>query len=133
MNYHGLSSWDFEMREMKTYFGFCFYSKKLITLSSILASLNDESQVIDTLLHEIAHALAPKRAGHGKPWKTLASALGCPAVRCYDNTVARPAKKYVGECPRCHRLIYKHRRRFISCGKCNPKFDKTLLFTWKEA
>lgn len=34
-------------------------------MSSKLVGLNEESKNMDTLLHEIAHALAGKKAGHG--------------------------------------------------------------------
>jgi hypothetical protein len=46
-------------------FGTCRYSRKLITLSRQLIELNDQARVLDTILHEIAHALAGPKTGHG--------------------------------------------------------------------
>ena len=39
-------------------------------------------QVTDTILHEIAHALAGPGAGHGPAWKATASRLGATPKSC---------------------------------------------------
>ena len=60
MDHHGLieKGWTFVWMKMKRTFGQCWHSKKQILLSWPLTSLNDETTVRDTILHEIAHALA---------------------------------------------------------------------------
>lgn len=131
MNYHRLESWSFEMRPMKSWFGFCFAKKQIIALSSLLTELNEESEVINTILHEIAHALAPRKAWHNHQWRTIAKAIGCTGRRCYGADVIKPPKAYMGTCPKCARIIEAHRRRRISCGRCDPKFNVSLLFQWR--
>ena len=49
--------WLFEFDRSKVRFGRCHYGRKEISLSRHLVELNDEAEVRDTILHEIAHAL----------------------------------------------------------------------------
>jgi hypothetical protein len=92
--------------------------------------LNDEREVRDTILHEIAHALAPPGAGHGAKWQAVALSIGCSGRRCYGQEVARPAPKFKGTCPVCRRVIYRHRRMVVSCAKCKAEFDPSFAFVW---
>ncbi|HYO07513.1 MAG TPA: SprT-like domain-containing protein, partial [Tepidisphaeraceae bacterium] len=68
MNQHGLSDWRFDFDHARRRFGSCRPRQKLITLSRHLVFLNEEPEVRDTILHEIAHALTPGD-GHGRRWK----------------------------------------------------------------
>jgi predicted SprT family Zn-dependent metalloprotease len=67
-------------------FGACWPKRKQITLSRVLTELNDEAQVRDTVLHELAHALAFERYGrvrsHGPEWKAIAQSLGASPRAC---------------------------------------------------
>ena len=58
----------------------------LITLSRPIFSHSEEArrEARDTLLHEIAHALAGIAAGHGPAWRQVARSLGCSTERCHD-------------------------------------------------
>jgi len=68
---HGLESWFFGFDRAKSRFGVCKPSQRIITLSKVLVELNEPERVKLTLLHEIAHALAPLNGhGHGTVWKT---------------------------------------------------------------
>lgn len=134
MSYHGLFSWKFAFDKALVRFGCCHTKKQMISLSLPLLKLNDESKVIDIILHEIAHALAPHREGHGHTWKHIASSIGCTATRCYDDKTITPQRSYIGTCPTCHRTVKRHRRKRISCGICGcDQFNSQFLFTWKEA
>ncbi len=126
-----LPEWSFRFDRSKVRFGKCNYAKKEISLSRYLAALNSEAEVRDTILHEIAHALAPRGAGHGPKWRRLALVIGCNGMRCYGDEVVRPAPKYVGTCPSCKRVIYRHRRTVIACGRCSPVFDAKYAFSWQ--
>jgi SprT protein len=122
--------WSFVFDRSKVRFGKCDYRRKQISLSKYLVELNSVDEVRDTILHEIAHALAPRGAGHGPAWKRLALSIGCNGQRCYGRGVARPAPKYRATCPACRRVIYRHRRTVIACGKCSDVFDPRFLFDW---
>jgi predicted SprT family Zn-dependent metalloprotease len=123
-------AWSFTFDRSKVRFGKCNYSKRQISLSRHLVQLNDDRQVRETILHEIAHALAPRGAGHGPVWKALARAIGCSGQRCYGPEVRRPTPKHRATCPSCKRVIYRHRRTRIACGKCAPVFDPRFAFIW---
>ena len=96
--------WSFTyMKKAKKLFGICCYDDKLIKLSPHLTDLNDEPEVIDTILHEIAHALTPADAGHGKAWKAKCIQIGAKPQRCYGNDIHTPQHKviYSLECCEC--------------------------------
>jgi predicted SprT family Zn-dependent metalloprotease len=122
--------WSFAFDRSKVRFGKCDYRRKQISLSRHLVELNDEAEVRDTILHEIAHALAPRGEGHGPAWKALALSIGCNGMRCYRRDVTRPAPKHKGTCPSCRRVIYRHRRALLACARCSDVFDPRYLFDW---
>lgn len=122
--------WSFAFDRSKVRFGKCDYRRQQISLSRYLVELNSEGEVRDTILHEIAHALAPRGAGHGPAWKSLALSIGCNGQRCYAQEITRPAPRFKGTCPACKRVIYRHRRTFIACAKCSGVFDPRFLFDW---
>ena len=77
------SSWTFKWNRRKTAFGLCDHYKREIQLSRPLTETEDEEAVRQTILHEIAHALAGPREGHGPRWKSIARSIGVrrPASR----------------------------------------------------
>jgi hypothetical protein len=58
---HGLDDWTIVADRAKTRAGVCRYSRREIGISGPLTTLHDESEVLDTILHEIAHALVGPR------------------------------------------------------------------------
>src|SRR4051794_7171378 len=90
MRQHGLSDWTFRFDHARRRFGSCRTRLKLITLSRPLTFLNDEPQVRDTILHEIAHSLTPGD-GHGPAWRRKCAEIGANPRRCYgDDEVISP-------------------------------------------
>ena len=92
---HGLSNWTGGLDNARRRFGMCNFSKKHISLSRPLCELNDDAEVRDTVLHEIAHALAwerhGKNCGHDKRWKAICLEIGARPQACYDDGVVQPA------------------------------------------
>lgn len=120
MNVHNLENWRFRWTNAKVVFGKCSLRKKTIYLSKPLVILNDEAQVTDTILHEIAHALTPGQ-GHNFKWRAVAKAIGANPNRCYDSkTVVTPEAPYLAYCPTCDREYKRHRvpRDARYCGVC---------------
>lgn len=73
------SEWTFSYNRRKKAFGVCKYYKEEIQLSKILTSAGEESRILNTIRHEIAHALAYTKhnvRGHGKIWKSIFLGLG---------------------------------------------------------
>jgi hypothetical protein len=66
---HGLVGWTFRLADTKRRLGVCKHRTKRIEISEYYAIHNSVDAVLDTLLHEIAHAIAGPKAGHGPLWK----------------------------------------------------------------
>ena len=62
---HGLTGWSFRFNRSRVNMGVCKYGLRLIELSAFFVDRNSEQVIRDTLLHEVAHALAGRDAGHG--------------------------------------------------------------------
>jgi len=129
MDIHGLPDWGFSFDRSRRRFGVCNWSAKTIGLSRLLTELNDEAHVRDTILHEIAHALAGRQTGHGRKWREAAVLVGATPRRCYDRTVALPPLPLLLRCPNCGILREAARRfkRKRSCGRCASRFDPRYL------
>ena len=69
MDRHGLDEWALRFNGARKKLGECRPLQKLILISRVHALNGAPGQVTDTILHEIAHALAGPNAGHGPAWK----------------------------------------------------------------
>ena len=126
---HGLleHGWKFRWHNKKVALGTCIYNRKLIYLAEWYVELNDKDEVMDTILHEIAHALAYHRhgsvgRGHGRVWKSVCREIGAKPERCSKDKLNKPKNhhKYVDKC--CGTEYKRHRLRKnarYSCPKCN--------------
>ena len=80
MREHGLlPRWSFAFDRAERRFGSCNERKRRITLSAAIVRLNSESEVRDTILHEIAHALVGVRWTRPTCSGRTASLIGCNA------------------------------------------------------
>jgi predicted SprT family Zn-dependent metalloprotease len=75
MSEHGLVDWNVELMDNRRLHGQCRTQEKLIRLNRNDVFRKDRRFVVDTILHEIAHALTP-HAGHGKEWRDVAYKIG---------------------------------------------------------
>ena len=124
-------SWSFGFDNAKRRAGLCDYARRRISVSRYLAARYDDETNHQTLLHEVAHALAGPAAGHGPEWKRVARDLGYRGGTTHNGETATELAPWVGGCPAGH-VAYRHRRppRATSCVKCAPRFDDRYLFTW---
>jgi predicted SprT family Zn-dependent metalloprotease len=91
--------------------GLCCYHSRTIYLSRPYVTLNDEALVLDTIRHEIAHALAGGFAGHGRVWQLQAIACGAKPQRCKSQDEVNVAKgKYTGTCQGCGITVERYKR-----------------------
>ena len=75
--------------------GITLFSDRTISLSVPFCMVSEREKIEDTVLHEIAHAMAGIRAGHGLQWWVVAREIGCDATKC---TSAPLPPKWIGEC-----------------------------------
>ena len=127
------ASWSFAFDHARTRGGACHWTDRRITVSRHLAARWSDEEVHQTLLHEVAHALAGARAGHGAKWKAVARELGYVGGTTHHGETATELAPWIGVCPAGH-LAYRHRRvtRPTSCAKCAPRFDERFVFTWSR-
>lgn len=139
MEDHGVKGYLIEFDNAKSRFGQCRYNDRVISLSRHLVKANPESVVKQTILHEIAHALAGKNAGHSRVWKATAQAIGHSGSRTYDsNVVIAPERRWIGVCDGCgHKSQPRHKRGRLACARCcfrfnRGKFSPDYLLRWEE-
>ena len=82
MDRHGLGEWALRFSGARKKLGECRPQQKVIRISRAHAVGGAPGQVTDTILHEIAHALAGPDAGHGPAWKAVAKRLGATPKSC---------------------------------------------------
>lgn len=129
---HGLSDWTIRLDRAKTRAGVCRFARREIGLSAPLTRLHSEAEVLDTILHEIAHALVGPQHGHDAVWRAKAREIGCSGSRCVSADSPTVRGDWVGTCPSGH-TVARHRRpqRVRSCSRCTPgRFDPTAIFEW---
>jgi hypothetical protein len=116
---HGLLAlgWAFAFNDRRMHAGFCDEEVKTIYLSSYFVESNPFSDVRDTLLHEIAHALVGCRHGHGPAWKAKCLELGCTPSRLCQ--AAMPPGRWRAACPGCAATFSRHRRPKVLTGYCS--------------
>jgi predicted SprT family Zn-dependent metalloprotease len=126
-------TWVFGFDNAKTRAGLCNYTDRRISVSRYLAARYEDDEIHQVLLHEVAHAIAGTRAGHGAKWKAVAADLGYEGKRLHDGETASEFAPWVGTCPAGH-LHYRYRRpaRALACGQCSRRFDAAHLIVWRE-
>jgi predicted SprT family Zn-dependent metalloprotease len=126
-------SWTFGFDSAKTRAGLCNYTSRRISVSRYLATRYDDDEIHQVLLHEVAHAIAGTRAGHGPRWKAVAAQLGYEGKRLHDGAIANELAPWVGACPAGH-VHYRYRAptRVLACGKCSRRFDAANTIAWNR-
>lgn len=117
---HNLHDWTFKIADTKTALGTCSYYDKTIEYSRYYLNAPME-QIRDTILHEIAHAIAGYGAGHNWEWKHVARSIGARPTRCAPPEIeSEAAPNYLLTCPTCGRswTRYRLRRRSMIGARC---------------
>ncbi len=121
---HGLHDWSFAFNRRKTSVGMCFFHRKAIELSIYFVQRNGPELILDTILHEIAHALVGPGHGHDAVWKRMCLKVGAKPERlCHEAEM--PAGRWQARCGGCGMTHHKHRRpkrmKGWFCRKCGPE------------
>ena len=125
--------WSFGFDNAKTRAGLCNYTLKKITVSRYLAARFEDDDIHQVLLHEVAHAIAGSRAGHGPRWKAIATDLGYEGKRLHSGPIADELAPWVGTCPAGHvHYRYKRPARVLACGRCSRSFNAANTIVWAE-
>jgi predicted SprT family Zn-dependent metalloprotease len=127
------SSWEFVFDSAKQRAGLCNYSDHKISLSKYIVEYHSIDQSEQVILHEIAHALAGKSAGHGPTWKNTAKSIGYKAEKFTGKEIAEQTAKWIGECRNGHRHYrFKSPKAKLSCLYCGRGFNPRNLISWTK-
>ena len=130
MTKYELHGWTFGLSNTKRQLGVCKYRTKRIEIAEYYAQNNPVESVLDTLLHEIAHALAGPKASHGPAWKAIAVRIGATPRAC-DNShqaVVKPGD-WQATCSACKKIFHRYKRpRSLTGYRCRCVGRSTLTF-----
>lgn len=123
MNEHGFGHWTFEFDRAKRRAGLCRHRLQIISLSHHYVVNNNAEDVKDTILHEIAHAIAGPGHGHSRYWKSICIRIGAKPERLCSNAIM-PKGQWQAHCPKCQKEFYRHRKPkyngYTYCRACGP-------------
>ncbi len=131
--HHGLHGWSFQFDDAVRRAGSCLYATKVITMARLYCLQCQEEDWTNTLLHEIAHALAGPGHNHDKVWKRMARRIGCTGERCHNTPFAPP--RYIVYCPRCKWARQRNQRSSrLVCRECSgrPSYETFTAERWRE-
>lgn len=134
--------WTFEWNTRKRAIGLCNYRNRTIHLSSFFVGKISDEEIKDTILHEIAHAIAYVQynaTGHGHTWKRVCREIGANPTRCFSGEIKKNDSdyKYKIECGACGKTGHRHRfnkstlnqlkhgHRWFNCPNCKLKMTVT--------
>lgn len=113
---HNCYGWTVRINSrLRTVAGKCRHASKTIEIASWLLNAPEEKQR-DTLLHEVAHAIAGAGNGHNSIWRQIARRIGARPERCYDAETAVYNRKEVA------RVYY--RCTWPLDGRCEVKYQR---------
>jgi predicted SprT family Zn-dependent metalloprotease len=143
MDEFGLVSegWGFRFNNRKNTLGCCTrtrYDGNYIQLSKYWVMELPMDEIVRTIKHEIAHALAPAKEGHGEIWKEMCRVVGIPdeAEKFHDHSTIigfmKNTSKWKIECTTCGATNYANRKVYDkSCSKCDPTgWNEKYKLTW---
>ena len=137
MKEYGLiqGGWRFTWCNTKRSYGWCNGTRRTISLSKAVTPHRKHENILNTIKHEIAHALVGVHNSHNHLWKRKCVEIGArPEPLARDIVSHEKIAKWVGTCPVCEHKSYAYRKKKIrsSCWVCSPKFDERFVIVWKE-
>lgn len=125
MDKHKLFKWKFSYsKRIKNVLGLCNYSKKEIILNQVFSRNASPDEVIDIILHEIAHALAGYKNQHNHIWKNIFQKIGGTGNVLYSFKTNYVPWNYTAVCCDVTFGRYIKPKKDLYCSHCSKK----LLF-----
>jgi len=92
LNKHGLQDWAVRLNQNadSRFLGLCSYKDKCIILSAHHIDIHPDPDVINTIRHEIAHALVGPGHAHDYVWADKAREVGCDNTQPCSNLSLSP-------------------------------------------
>lgn len=118
--YPHLARRDWTLRisdRMTSTLGRCRFREREVVLARFHVENYPLEEVIDTVRHEVAHALLGPGHGHGTTWQDKAVEVGADPTRCSDNVddyqryapAAKQGPKWAIRCANCGRVVARRK------------------------
>lgn len=133
----GLAGWKVVFDHAKKRAGQCSYRDMTISLSTHLMAHRDYLETLNTITHEVAHAMTPG-ANHGWKWQQAHKSLGGDGKRVFHNDMHDPKAKFHGTCPH-GKLFNRYKgehpgnRLGCNCKTMTRRTPATHTITWEVA
>lgn len=134
MNELELEDWRFSYDRATVRFGQCNYRTKTISMSEKLVEVNSFEECVNTLTHEIAHAIVGAGHRHDRVWANKHRELGGDGRAKYSGkSVVAAQKKWLVSCPGCgmHSQAARKRQGLV-CRACHISGRYTYPLKWVE-
>ena len=97
--------------------GVCKYDAHRIDLSVSFCLRASRAEIIDTILHEVAHAIVGKAHNHDAVWTAKAREIGCSGERTH--AIRHTPARWIGQCA-CGQRWHRQRlsRKVASGSRC---------------
>lgn len=118
--------WRIQWNNSRSAAGRTKYASKVLEFSSLITRHVSNEEFIDTVLHEIAHALMPG-AKHGPAWAAKYREIGGTGGRTWsDKAVEAAVSKWRLTCQNCGHITYRNRltRNYHEKGCWHPACGK---------
>lgn len=112
-------NWRFGFDLAPSRAGACKYDERRIDLSVSFCLRASRAVLIDTILHEVAHAIVGKAHNHDAVWTAKALEIGCTGERTH--TVRHTSARWTGECSCGQRWFRQRLSRKVANGARCPK------------
>src|SRR6266699_676044 len=80
---HSLHDWHIRVTTdiSKPFLGLCDYRAKTIFINGFSIDIHPDEEIINTIKHEVAHAIVGPNNAHNEIWRAKAIELGCDNTR----------------------------------------------------
>lgn len=112
--------WRFKLTRAHLILGTCNYTNKFIGISRYHIQYGTDEEILDTIRHEIAHALVGPGYGHGLIFQAMTRKLGTTSASKKKVTQSSP-RQWEMICSCCGFTIARRHRR-MSIRKLRRKF-----------
>ena len=126
-----LSVWRLEFDNAKTRAGVCKHDPKVIGLSRLFIEVSTDEVIMQTVLHEIAHAMNGAKVGHGKKWRDTATSIGYQHKPLDGREIGERNASWIGHCLQGHDFYrFKRPTDVRICAACHNSGQRDAVIRW---
>ncbi|QFG09462.1 SprT-like protease [Mycobacterium phage Yuna] len=126
---HGLIGWTVTFDNARRRAGVCRYTPKQIGLSKPLMAQRSYDDTVQTITHEIAHALVGHKHGHDAVWAAKHRSLGGNGKRCFDHL--DESAPWMGTCQHGKQFARYRQPKSMTGWACKCSAGSTPI-TWRR-